>query len=267
VHLTQWAANAEHLYEPLPAAGCRWDVSFVGTAYGNRLKWIASLKDRGIRVECFGHGWENGPVAAETIPQIIRQSRISLNFGDSNWMLRGVVPYQSRQIKARVFEVPGSGGFLMTEYAPRIAQFYQPQEEIVAFTGIDELTQQIHYYLGHAQHRDRIANAGFRKTRDSHTYDHRFDRLLGVVDKLPVRRAGKRTVDQVGFDRLANMHRPTKRSIQLRRALVVPCNLVWGRSRGPRAARRILFELYWRLCGKKTYSAYGLPGRLFYRES
>jgi spore maturation protein CgeB len=267
VHLTQWAANAENLFEPIPAAGCRWDISFVGTAYGNRLKWIAALKDRGIRVECFGHGWENGPVAAETIPQIIRQSKISLNFGDSNWMLRGILPYKSRQIKARVFEVPGSGGFLITESAPGIAQFYQPREEIVTFDGIDELTRQINYYLGHSQHRDRIAKAGFRKTCDSHTYDHRFDRLLEVADKLPVRQAGKRTVDQVGFNRLANMHRPTKRSIQLRRALVVPCNLVWGRSRGPRAARRILFEISWRLCGKKTYSASGWPGRLFYHES
>jgi len=34
-----------------------------------------------------------------------------------------------------------------------------------------------------------------------------------------------------------------------------------------RAARRLLFEISWRLGGRRTYSAAGLPGRLFYRES
>ena len=43
------------------------------------------------------------------IPEIMRQSVISLNFSNSR---------QGRQIKARTFEVPGAGGFLMTETAP-----------------------------------------------------------------------------------------------------------------------------------------------------
>ena len=105
VVLTQWAANAQNLEEPLTADACRWDVSFIGSAYGNRKKWISSLNERGIQVSCFGYGWENGPVAAEMIPTIVRQSKISLNFGDSGWALKGFVPYRSRQIKARVFEV------------------------------------------------------------------------------------------------------------------------------------------------------------------
>jgi spore maturation protein CgeB len=53
----------------------------------------------------------------------------------------------------------------------------------------------------------------------------------------------------------------------LRALLVVTASLALGRRRGPRAARRLLFELSWRFAGSKTYGAAGLPGRLFYRES
>ena len=274
VHLTQWAANAENLHQPIPSAECRWDVSFVGTAYGNRTKWIAALKDRGIQVECFGHGWKNGPVAAKAIPEIIRHSRISLNFGDSNWMLRGIIPYKSRQIKARVFEVPGSGGFLMTEYAENMGDYFQPQKEIIVFESIDELTTKIRYYLTNPKQRDFIANAGHLRTRDSHTYDRRFEVLFSAVDDLQASRlkqtgrpAEKQNFDNVKFDRLEKLHQPDANLNLIRHALVTPCNLVWGQSRGPRAARRILFELSWRLCGKKTYSASGWPGRLFYHDS
>jgi len=53
----------------------------------------------------------------------------------------------------------------------------------------------------------------------------------------------------------------------LRVLLVVPLSVLFGKTRGARAARRLLFELSWRVTGAKTYSASGWPGRLFYRES
>jgi len=72
--LSQWAASADALQEPLVSKRCRYPVSFVGSSYGNRPKWIAELKIRGIDVACFGYGWPNGAVAAEDIPKIVRES-------------------------------------------------------------------------------------------------------------------------------------------------------------------------------------------------
>jgi spore maturation protein CgeB len=272
--LTQWAANAEKLYEPLPASKCRWDVSFVGTAYGNRRKWVSVLSDRGIHVSCFGHGWKNGPVDADAIPEIVRRSRISLNFGDSGWMLSGLIPYRSRQIKARVFEVPGYGGFLMTENANNLENFYRPGKEIVLFEDIDSLEKNIRFFLKHPEQRDQIARAGHTRTRQEHTYDRRFETLLHRVHEIQTERlqidslkAGFCGIDFARFNPLVDMHRPGTLLKCIRQLLITSCKLVWGRHRGPRAARRILFEISWRLCGKKTYSASGWPGRIFYRES
>ena len=123
--LTQWGASRDTLVEPLPARQCTHPVTFVGSAYGNRRKWIDILRARGIQVECFGHGWPAGPVSATDLLRIYRESVLTLNFGDSGIQFRGLQPYRSRQIKARVFEVPGAGGCLLTEPAQYLEEYFR----------------------------------------------------------------------------------------------------------------------------------------------
>ena len=112
--LTQWAANSNWLQEPKKAADCKYAVSFVGARFGNRAVLVQALQAAGIVVTCFGHGWANGPVSTEEIPYIMRDSVISLNFSGGFNTAGG----HDRQIKARTFEVPGSGGFLLTDGRP-----------------------------------------------------------------------------------------------------------------------------------------------------
>jgi spore maturation protein CgeB len=272
--LTQWAANAEKLQEPLPADQCRYPVSFVGSAYGNRPRWVAQLRKRGIEVACFGHGWPNGPVSAVDVPRIIRESVISLNFGDSGIVMDGLIPRRSRQIKARIFEVPGAGGFLLTENADNLGNFYVPGKEIAVFDGIDDLTATIQYFLAHPEERDRVARAGYARTRVEHTYEPRFKNLLETAMRSS--HAGNASqaafrercqIDFAEFSAAAKIHEAGWLMQAFRSCLLAPCVILFGRQRGPRAARRLLFEISWRLGGRRTYSAAGLPGRLFYRES
>ena len=266
--LTQWAASTRNLTEPVPAEKCRYRISFIGTAYGNRSKWISGLEDRGIRVECFGHGWKNGPVRSEEIPRIMRESVICLNFGDSGLVMRGMVPGRSRQIKARVFEVPGAGGFLMTENAECLDRFYRDGKEIVVYEGISDLMDKVTYFLSHMEERDRIAMAGHLRTREEHTYELRFQNLLKISSQLrKARGAGECAVDLAKFGAILKKHETGFLLRLVRFALLVPFMTIWGRKRGARAARRFLFEVSWRMVGKKTYSVSGWPGRLFYRES
>jgi spore maturation protein CgeB len=267
--LTQWAANAERLVEPLPASECSRPVSFVGSMYGNRRKWIAALRERGIEVECFGHGSDGGTVSLEQMQRIIRESVISLNFGDSGLVLQGTTLGKNRQLKARVFEVSGAGGFVMTEQAENLEKFYVPDREIVIFEGVDELVDRINYFLAHPDERDAIAWAGYRRTREEHTYDARFRHLLALAAQLKAENRGAAhcEIDFAQFDALKRAHVVRPPLTLLKWLLQLPCMVLWGRKRGPRAARRILFEISWRLAGAKTYSASGWPGRLFYKES
>jgi len=265
---TQWAASTASMGEPLPAAQCSHGVSFIGSAYGNRKSWIEGLRQQGIAVECFGHGWPNGPVAAEDIPRIMRSSVVSLNFGDSGVVMQGAVPARSRQIKARVFEVPGAGGLLMTEQAEHLDDYFHPGEEIVEFDSLDALVEGIRTLLAEPGRRDAIARAGHARCRREHSYEARFTDLLQAALALHgARPAAQGEIDFAAFEAVAADHRTGCLLRLLRGLLILPCRLIWGRVRGARAARRLVFELSWRVFGEKTYRAGGWPGRLFYHES
>jgi len=259
--LSQWAANGAQLQMPLPASECRYDVSFIGSCYGNRSQWVAELRAAGIAVECFGFGWPNGPVAANDIPRIIRESVLSLNFGDSGVQMRGAHLYRSRQIKARVFEVPGAGGCLLTEPADQLEAYLTPGCEIEVFSGAEDLVEKIRYLLAHPECRDVMALAGFRKTRDAHTYQARFTEVLDAVAPGVCG-----AVDMQAFDALARRHTAGVFLCAFRAIYTFPFQLILGRERGMRAARRALYELSWRFFGHHTYMASGWVGRLFYTE-
>ena len=147
VHLTQWGASASWLAVPKPTRECRYPVSFVGSAYGDRPARIAVLGAAGIAVECFGHGWPSGPVAAERIPEIIRDSVVSLNFSEAGGG-------GGLQIKARVFEVPGAGGMLLTEGAPHLEIYFVQGTEIAQFHDDKQLLQQTRSLLAEPHRRD-----------------------------------------------------------------------------------------------------------------
>ncbi len=258
VLLTQWGVPDAWLQEPLPASECRYQVSFVGAAHGDRRKQVERLQAAGIEVTCFGHGWPNGPVDMADLPRIIHQSVISLNFANSKG---------ENQIKARTFEIPGAGGFLMTENAKGLENYYKPDEEIIIYRDFKDLVQKIRYYLAHGKQRDAIAHAGFKRTRAEHVYSRRMEEVLQYALEAKAKAKSKQEIFPVSFDEASANYRMTMPLKQLRNIMIGGGTLLFGKERGPRAARRLLFELSWRLAGRHTFTAAGWPGRLFYRES
>jgi len=158
--------------------------------------------------------------------ELINRSRINLNLANASvkyvgeWMksvdrfalynpalkrvwrkMRSLIPSgltKSRpifQIKGRNFEIPGCGGFLMTDYADDLDEYYAPGKEIVCFSDHKNLIEKVKYYLKHDAEREEIAKAGYSRTLKDHTYEHRFNQLfskIGLIDiKLsPQQRSG-----------------------------------------------------------------------------
>lgn len=259
--LVQWAASHEGLQAPTPFEECEIDVSFVGAAHGDRKQKVDSLRNLGVAVECFGHGWPNGSVSTSDLRETVRKSRISLNFANS----RG-----HNQLKARAFEVPGAGGLLVSEEMPGIAQWYRLGEEIVVAPNLQALAKASKDLLADPGLRDSIAWRGYLRTRADHTYYRRFEgvfesvaskaRTHGVTEVLAAR-----SREQIRQAAVLHVSTPIERA--LGRVASIAATAALGRSRGGRAARRLLFEISWRTLGERTYSARGLPGKLFYRES
>ncbi len=259
---TQWAANEQWLQEPKPAVECTHKVTFIGTKYGGREDLIQGLRSVGLEVSCFGYGWASGPVTTEQIPQIMLDSVISLNFS-GGFRSDGS---HDRQVKARTFEVPGAGGFLLSEHAPSIDQFYRIGSEIDVFDGPDDLERKIRFYLDRPALRDSMAKAAYERTRAEHLYP---SRLRGLFDHA-LQRQALRIQPNTGNlpdsrrSKGAFSNRPLSFPERHYRSMLIRiCRFVWGPRRALQAARRITFELSVRLLGQRTFTADGLPGRLF----
>ncbi len=251
VLVSQWAANDAWIGRPVPALECRYQVSFVGIAYGDRRAVIEALACRGVTVDCFGHQWPSGPVPAEQIPEIMQRSVISLNF--SKGLYGG-----PNQIKARTFEVPGAGGFLLTEAAPGLERWFVPGQEIGVWTDIDDLSSRIRYYLEHTDERDAMAVKAHERTLREHRYDQRMREVVSWASALP-----RPLVAPVDFTAAVARHRSRPWIPGLRSVAERVLRLVLGVDRSRRYLRRLGFECAWRFCGVRTFSASGWFGRAF----
>jgi spore maturation protein CgeB len=183
VHLSQWACN-RYAYTKVTDELAH-DVTFVGQPHGDRRRTVANLQSAGLPVECWGFGWPAGLLDHDQMVATFASTRINLNLSNSSEVpglrararrLLGWNPPPPRppQIKGRNFEVPGCGGFLLTERVPHLEEYFEFGREVAVFDRADDLAEQIRHWLEHEGERRAVAEAGHRRVLAEHTYDHRF---------------------------------------------------------------------------------------------
>ncbi|MBI3877358.1 MAG: glycosyltransferase [Verrucomicrobia bacterium] len=184
---TQWGANPG-IYRKLDLP-LKYDVSFVGRVYRRRPAIIEHLRCEGFNVLVRGSGWPEGRATQDEMIQIFNQSRINLNFSDPpkhvNWFKRLLGRRQPpKQIKGRNFEIPACGGFLLTDHAENLEDYFAPGKEIAIFENEDDLVAKIRHYLADDTERVKIAEAGHQRTLREHTYEQRFKELFDKMGLL-----------------------------------------------------------------------------------
>lgn len=81
----------------------------------------------------------------------------------------------------RIFDIMGSGGFLITNYQEEIEDYFQIDEDLVVYHSLDELEEKCQYYLTHEQERLRILINGYNKVCQNHTYIHRVKQIIDMI--------------------------------------------------------------------------------------
>jgi spore maturation protein CgeB len=154
------------------------DVSFVGQCYGNRAAVIAELKNRGIAVAAYGVGWPSGPLTTEEMVRIYSQSKINLGFG-------GIAGLKDTYcLKGRDFEIPMSGGLYLTEGHPELGNAFRPGEEILTYSGMDDLVSKIKFYLSHPEEAAAIRKRGYERSLREHTWEMRLAKIFRLIGIL-----------------------------------------------------------------------------------
>lgn len=105
-------------------------------------------------------------------PRIFKCSKINLSMTNR--------PFKSG-IPLRVFDIMGSGGFLISNYQPELAELFVPGEDLVLYDSIPDLLAKIEYYLEHEEERIQIAKNGYEKVKTFHSYDVRIEEILSLA--------------------------------------------------------------------------------------
>ena len=148
----------------------------------NRDRFVIFLKRKlGERFHLVGNGWEwaYGIAAAPPFPTAeayfnhFREAAINLNLVNGN---------AETGLNMRHFEITAAGGFMLCYHQPELEEHFEIGRECDVFRNEQELLKKIQYYLGHADERASIAQAGQQRTLTHHLFSHRLQTLLDTVE-------------------------------------------------------------------------------------
>ncbi len=152
------------------------DVCFVGSATKERVGLIDYLRSRRINVTHYGPATENGAIYMEDLVRLYCRSRIVLNLNQS-----------SIGFSIRVFQVLGTGAFLLSEYCPDLARLFNKKEELDWFHTKEECAELITYYLDHPSDREFIAGTGLSRVQNNYSWEKIIGKMLDAIQEESIK--------------------------------------------------------------------------------
>lgn len=106
------------------------------------------------------------------MPKVFANSRINLNMS-----LRSI----ESGIPLRALDIMACGGFLLSNYQPELAEYFEEGKELVLFYDKQDCLEKIAYYLSHEEERARIAEMGQKKVRELFGYQNALRKIFALT--------------------------------------------------------------------------------------
>lgn len=108
------------------------------------------------------------------MPKVFHMSKINLNF---------TIPNIVSGIPLRVWDVLGSGGFLLTNFQAELPSYLENKKDLVCFEDLRQLNELTAYYLTHEEKRREIAAHGYQTVKRQHSYKKRVQQMLLCISQ------------------------------------------------------------------------------------
>jgi len=167
-------------------------ISFVGSLsieHKNRIKWLELICNNfdPSEFKIWGNGinslsqkspirqFYNGPAWGRDMYAILKKSKITLNCH--------INLSENYANNMRLFEATGMGALLITDWKTNIADFFEPDKEVITYKTAEECVELIKYYMNHDKEREEIARAGQKKTLTEHSTYERMKELVRIIER------------------------------------------------------------------------------------
>jgi len=87
-------------------------------------------------------------------------------------------------VNMRVFDVPASGGFLLTDHKESLSDIFKIGEEVIVYHEKTEMLDKISYYMNNKSARDKIVGAARLRIQKEHLLEHRIQEILQKTIKI-----------------------------------------------------------------------------------
>lgn len=163
-------------------------VSFIGGIsrhHGQAIPLFEYLADH-TPIEFFGYGAKtlpksspirkrhNGEVWGQDMYRALARSRMTIN--------RHINVAANNANNMRLYEATGVGTMLITDMKDNLSELFEIGKEVVAYSSPEEAAELVRYYIDHPDEADVIAKAGQARTLREHTYRHRMEELVPILE-------------------------------------------------------------------------------------
>jgi len=164
-------------------------VSFVGGIsrhHGKAIPLLEHLAET-TPIQFFGYGADalpasspikrrhGGEVWGPDMYRALARSRMTIN--------RHINVAENNANNMRLYEATGVGSMLITDKKDNLGDLFEIGKEVVAYSSPQEASQLVQYYLAHPEEARAIAKAGQARTLREHTYRHRMEELVPILER------------------------------------------------------------------------------------
>lgn len=159
----------------LPLRERKIDISSVGTLdsiyYHKRINALKAIKTEFANMYKMSF---NRRVFLEELAKLYSSSKIVVNHTADT----------IKSFNMRIFEGMGCGALVLTDYVPKIEEIFTDGKHLVIFENRHDLIEKIDYYLNNIDEAEKIAKAGYEHLISNHTYEHRAQQLIDMIQSL-----------------------------------------------------------------------------------
>jgi spore maturation protein CgeB len=159
------------------------DIVFVGSYYPNRWRILKELQN--YKLGIWGPNWFK-----------VRERHCNLDFITdakvryTEWIkifsaakIVIIIHYQDNQIPCyqaspKVFEAMACKSFILVDMQKDVLALFDDGKDLVCYDSISTIKEKIDYYLHCDSEREIIAECGYNKVIQNHTYENRIEELL-----------------------------------------------------------------------------------------
>ena len=178
-----YLAFDERVLKQIKPGKKKYPVTFIGacrdTFYEKRCELFNALSKE-INIDHWGpssYGSLNykGQAWGIDMFSLLSQSEITLNCH--------VDAAKNFAANMRLYEATGCGTLLITDHKDNLDEIFKIGREVISYRSPEECIEIIKFYLNHPEERNKIAEAGQKRTLKEHTYENRMKSTAEILER------------------------------------------------------------------------------------